>query len=67
MADIKKLATEEILKEVAAKREALRSFRFGGAGGRARNVREARELRRDVARMLTEVTIRTLAQKSKNA
>lgn len=67
MSDIKKLATEEILKEVLAKREALRSFRFGGAGGRAKNVREGRMLRRDVARMLTEVSSRRLDSKGKTA
>lgn len=67
MSDIKKLGTEEILKEVLAKREALRQFRFGGAGGRARNVREGRTLRRDVARMLTEVRSRSLDSKGKTA
>jgi ribosomal protein L29 len=52
-------------KEIAEKREALRSFRFGSAGSRTRNVREGRNIRKDVARMLTEMKARTIASKPK--
>ena len=48
---------------VAEKREALRVFRFEGAGSRTRNVREGRELRRDIARILTEIRAREIAAK----
>jgi ribosomal protein L29 len=38
---------------VIEKREALRVFRFGGAGSKTKNVKEGRALRKDIARVLT--------------
>lgn len=38
---------------VADKREALRTFRFGSAGAKVKNVKEGKTLRRDIARILT--------------
>ncbi len=67
MADLKNMETTELLKNVADKRETLRSQRFSAAGSRSRNVREARELRKDIARMLTEVRAREIAAEKKNA
>lgn len=66
MANLKDMKTEDILKEVMEKREALRAFRFGEAGTRTRDVREGRTLRKDIARLLTEVRARSIAsQRSK--
>jgi ribosomal protein L29 len=48
-------------KEIAAKRESLRTFRFGEAGTRTRNVREGRNLRKEIARLLTEMNSRKVA------
>ena len=58
--DFKKYSVEDLHKEIAEKREALRAFRFGSEGSRTRNVREGRGLRKDVARLLTEVNARNL-------
>lgn len=66
MADFKKYSVEDLHKEIAEKREALRTFRFGGAGSRTRNVREGRNLRKEIARMMTELTSRTIANSKKN-
>ena len=64
MADvIKTQSTENLLRTVAEKREALRAFRFGGAGSRVRNVREGRNVRREIAQILTEVRSRKIAEK----
>jgi len=64
MADvIKTQSTEDLLRTVAEKREALRVFRFGGAGSRVRNVREGRNVRREIAQILTEVKSRQTAEK----
>lgn len=60
-------SVEDIQKEIAQMREALRVFRFGEAGSRTRNVREGRKLRRDIARLLTELRARALASKKKTA
>ncbi|RJR14282.1 50S ribosomal protein L29 [Candidatus Parcubacteria bacterium] len=63
MADIKKKSIEVLKKEVAEKREALRVFRFGETGTRTRNVREGRNVRREIARILTELRMREKGEK----
>ncbi|HEY4513726.1 MAG TPA: 50S ribosomal protein L29 [Candidatus Paceibacterota bacterium] len=67
MTDIKTKSVEELQKTVAEKREAFRVFRFGGAGSRARNVREGRNLRREIAQILTELRARELAEMAKKS
>ncbi|MBM3261415.1 hypothetical protein FJY93_03265 [Candidatus Kaiserbacteria bacterium] len=62
MADIKTQDIKDLQKTVADNREALRVMRFGGAGSRSRDVRAARMLRRETARVLTEIRLRALAQ-----
>ncbi|MCR4281112.1 MAG: 50S ribosomal protein L29 [Candidatus Kaiserbacteria bacterium] len=62
MDDVKTQSTEKLLALVKEKREALRVFRFGGAGSRTRNVREGRTLRRDVAQILTELKAREIVK-----
>ncbi len=61
MSDLKKYTVQDLHKEIAEKRELVRSFRFGEAGSRKRNVREGRNLRRDIARLLTEMNSRNAA------
>ena len=53
--DVKGKNKGELEKTLQEKREAIRVFRFGTAGGRAKNVKEGRNNRRDVARILTEL------------
>lgn len=65
--DFTKYTADDLAKEMREKREALRSFRFGSAGSRSRNVREGRTLRKDVARLMTEVNARNLPVKAKVA
>ena len=65
--DFKKYSVEDLHKEIADKREALRAFRFGEAGSRSRNVREGRTHRKDIARMLTEMNARKIAVAKKRA
>ena len=60
-------SVEELQKLVAEKREALRVFRFEGAGSRARNVRGGRNLRKEIAQMITELNKRTIASRAKKA
>lgn len=64
MADFTSQDSKELQKIVADKREALRTFRFGGAGSRSRNVREGRELRKEIARISTEIRAREIASKA---
>jgi len=43
----------ELKKILTEKREAVRKFHFDVAGSKIKNVREARTLRKDIARILT--------------
>ncbi len=49
---------------VQKKREELRALRFSAAGSKNRNVKLTRELRKDVARALTEVRLQQIAKES---
>ncbi|QQG38158.1 MAG: 50S ribosomal protein L29 [Candidatus Kaiserbacteria bacterium] len=65
MTDYKDKNREDLLKVVSQKREALRLFRFGGAGSRTRNTREGRTLRKEIAQILTELRSREIASVAK--
>lgn len=43
----------ELEKAIADKREALRALRFNVAGSKNKNVKAARSLRKEIARVLT--------------
>ena len=58
---------EHLKKEVVDTQEKLRVIRFGGAGSRSRNVKESRNLRREIARAKTELRSREIAQVAKKA
>jgi len=47
---------------LAEKRTALRNFRFGSTGGKQKNVKEGKNLRTDISRIMT-----TLSAKSNEA
>lgn len=53
--DIKNKNTEDLSKLLKEKREELREFRFGTSGSKAKNVKVASALKKDVARILTHV------------
>lgn len=50
-ADLKKLLLE--------KKEALRVFRFGTTGSKTKNVKEGREIKKDIARIMTVIASST--------
>jgi ribosomal protein L29 len=52
----KQQSTEEMQKMLVEKRTALREFRFHIEGGRVKNVKQGRELRREIARLLTALS-----------
>lgn len=47
-------------KSLADKRDGLRVFRFEGAGSRSRNVKAGATLRKEIARIMTELRSRDL-------
>lgn len=56
--EIKNKQDDELKKLLLDRQKALRLFRFGVAGSKAKNVKEGRTLRKDIARILTEVSSR---------
>ena len=61
MAKAKELKTKEskeLEKLLSEKRKFLRLFRFGIAGSKAKNVKEGRNLKKEIAQILTEINAR---------
>ena len=47
---------------LSQKREVLRRFRFGSAGSKIRNVKEGTNLKKDIARILTELNVKSKSE-----
>ena len=56
--EFKEKNDKDLAKELVEKREELRKFRFGVAGSTTRDVKGASNIRKDIARILTEVNSR---------
>jgi ribosomal protein L29 len=54
----KEHSPEDLQKFVNEKREALRALRFSASGSKNKNVKQARTLRKEIARALTETSAR---------
>lgn len=54
MKDYKGKNKKDLLSMVQEKRTALRNFHFGIAGSKVRNVKEGKNIKKDIARLLTE-------------
>jgi len=51
---------KELLKKLSEKRTELREFRFGIAGSKIKNVKAARGLRKEIARILTQLNAKKI-------
>lgn len=58
MKDIREKNNADLAQLVDEKRTELRKLRFGGAGSALRNTRSQRNIRREIAQALTELTTR---------
>lgn len=63
MSEFKDKNEKDLMKLLAEKAEAMKNFRFGIAGSKVRNVREGRGLRKDIARINTELSRQANAMK----
>jgi large subunit ribosomal protein L29 len=52
-AEVRQKTKEDLSKSIKDMREKLRSLRFDLAAGKVKNVREIRQIRKDIARTLT--------------
>lgn len=53
IAELRQKSKEELQKTLTAHREALRNLQFDLASGKVKNVRQIREYKKDIARILT--------------
>lgn len=56
--DLKEKNEKDLQKMLKDTREELRKFRFGQSGSNTRNVKEGQKLRKEIARILTEISNR---------
>ena len=54
--EIKRKSAVELQKVLAEKVAELRNFRFGLAGSKSRNIKEGKNLKRNIARIKTELS-----------
>lgn len=67
MKELREKNDTDLMKHIAEKREELRKLRFGVAGSAMRNVHAAKNLRREIARSLTELTHRNATRQAEIA
>ncbi len=58
--DFSKKTDKDLQALLKEKYDALRAFRFGGSGAKARDVKEGRNLRKDIARAKTVIRAREI-------
>jgi ribosomal protein L29 len=57
MKEFRGKTSKELVKMLIEKRNALQAFRLGNAGSKTKNVKEGRSLRKDIARIMTELNV----------
>ncbi|HEY4478259.1 MAG TPA: 50S ribosomal protein L29 [Candidatus Paceibacterota bacterium] len=58
MKEYKEKTLENINNIIKEKQEALRVFRFGSTGSKIKNVKLGKSIRKEIARAMTEISIR---------
>lgn len=61
MKEYKDKTIQDLNKIIREKREAIRAFRFGSTGSKTKNVKLGRTLRKEIARVMTELSMRRIA------
>ncbi len=56
--ELKKMSEKELAKLLTEKQKAVRQFRFDVSGSKVKNLKEGGNTRKDVARILTELSLR---------
>jgi len=62
MATITKKSDSDLHKELKELKSDLQRFRFGMTGSKTRNVKKGKDIRRNIARILTELRARQKAK-----
>ncbi len=53
------MSVTDLNKELGSQKESLRKFGFGVTGSKVKNVKEGRDTKRNIARILTEISSRS--------
>lgn len=61
MKDLKTKKDEDVKKLLVEKQDALRAFRLGLSGSKTKNVKEGAEIKKDIARIMTEISTRRIS------
>lgn len=56
--NLEKNTDKDLLKDIKSKREDLRKFRFGLAGSKTRDTKVGKNLKKEIAQILTELNSR---------
>lgn len=64
MKEYKNKTAQELTKLISEKREVLRHFRFGSAGSKTKNVKMGHTVKKEIARIMTEISIRSRENKA---
>ena len=59
---LQKKSEKDLVKELLEKRKALRSFKFSMWGSKTRNTKEGQGLKKEIARLMTEMRSRELSK-----
>ena len=62
--ELRQKSKKELQKLLSEKREKLRSLRFDLVSGKVKNVREIREVKKDIARVLTILKVKDIESKN---
>ncbi len=62
MKEFKNKTPQELNKLISEKREVLRHFRFGSSGAKTKNVKLAKTTKKDIARIMTEISLQKHAK-----
>lgn len=65
MKEYKDKTIQDLGKLIAEKREAVRAFRFGSTGSKTKNVKLGKTLKKEIARIMTELSLRKADTMSK--
>ncbi len=63
MKEYKGKTVGDLKKLISEKREALRHFRFGSTHSKTKNVKMGKTLRKEIARIMTEISLKNKTEK----
>lgn len=63
--ELKNMSEDDLHKLATEKQEALRVFRFGVSGSKIKNVKEGSTTKKEIARILTELSLRNIPTRGK--